>query len=81
MLQDLVSRGALTVFLTSHVLEVVERLVTHVGIIHRGRLVVQGPLDQVRASGTLEESFIRAVGEGRSERPALSWLEPGRAGR
>ncbi len=81
MLQELVSRGALTVFLTSHVLEVVERLVTHVGIIHRGRLVVQGSLDEVRASGTLEESFIRAVGEERSGRPALSWLEPGRTGR
>src|SRR5512143_2167688 len=51
MLQDLVSRGAMTIFLTSHVLEVVERLVTHVGIIHRGRLVRQGTLAEVRASG------------------------------
>ncbi len=74
MLQDLVARGAMTVFLTSHVLEVVERLVTHVGIIHRGRLAVQGTLDAVRASGTLEESFIRAVGEQRSPPQELSWL-------
>jgi ABC-2 type transport system ATP-binding protein len=74
MLQDLVARGALTVFLTSHVLEVVERLVTHVGIIHHGRLVVQGTLDEVRASGTLEETFIRTVGEERAGPQGLSWL-------
>jgi len=74
MLQDLVARGAMTIFLTSHVLEVVERLVTHVGIIHRGRLVVQGPLEEVRAAGTLEETFIRAVGEERAAPQGLSWL-------
>ncbi|HET9596797.1 MAG TPA: ABC transporter ATP-binding protein [Anaeromyxobacteraceae bacterium] len=74
MLQDLVARGAMTIFLTSHVLEVVERLVTHVGIIHRGRLVVQGPLEEVRAAGTLEETFIRAVGEERPPPSGLSWL-------
>jgi ABC-2 type transport system ATP-binding protein len=74
MLQDLVARGEMTVFLTSHVLEVVERLVTHVGIIHRGRLVVQGTLDEVRAAGTLEETFIRAVGEARVAPQGLSWL-------
>ena len=74
LLQDLVARGALTVFLTSHVLEVVERLVTHVGIIHRGQLVLEGTLDEVRASGTLEETFIRAVGEEPRGAAALSWL-------
>jgi ABC-2 type transport system ATP-binding protein len=77
LLQDLVARGGLTVFLTSHVLEVVERLATHVGIVHRGRLVVQGALDEVRASGTLEELFIRAVGEERARPAGLSWLAPG----
>jgi ABC-2 type transport system ATP-binding protein len=69
----------MTIFLTSHVLEVVERLVTHVGIIHRGRLVLQGTLDEVRAAGTLEETFIRAVGEERNDRQPLSWLAPGAA--
>ncbi len=63
LLQDLVARGGMTIFLTSHVLEVVERLVTHVGIINHGRLVMQGTLDEVRATGTLEETFIRAVGD------------------
>jgi ABC-2 type transport system ATP-binding protein len=74
MLQDLVARRAMTIFLTSHVLEVVERLVTHVGIIHHGRLVAQGTLDAVRASGTLEETFIQMVGEERPEPQGLSWL-------
>lgn len=75
MLQDLVARGAMTIFLTSHVLEVVERLVTHVGIVREGRLAAQGTLEEVRgAAGTLEEVFIRTVGEERSPRPGLSWL-------
>jgi ABC-2 type transport system ATP-binding protein len=73
LLQDLVQGGQLTIFLTSHVLEVVERLVTHVGIIREGRLAAQGTLEEVRGTGTLEEVFIRTVGE---SRPAqrLSWL-------
>jgi ABC-2 type transport system ATP-binding protein len=78
MLQDLVGRGAMTIFLTSHVLEVVERLVTHVGIVHGGRLVAQGTLDEVRGdAGTLEEVFIRTVGDERPARRGLSWLGEG----
>ncbi len=80
MLQDLVSRRALTIFLTSHVLEVVERLVTHVGIIREGRLAAQGTLDEVRGAGTLEEVFIRIAGESRAPAPGLSWLAGGPAG-
>ena len=38
-----------TVFLTSHILEIVERLADHIGIIHQGTLVAQGPLDELRA--------------------------------
>ena len=48
MLQGMISRGA-TIFLTSHVLEIVERLCTHIGIIHRGQLVAQGSLEELRA--------------------------------
>ncbi len=48
MLQRMIARGA-TIFLTSHVLEIVERLCTHVAIIHRGQLVAQGSLEQLRA--------------------------------
>jgi ABC-2 type transport system ATP-binding protein len=74
MLQDLVARGRMTIFLTSHVLEVVERLVTHVGIIREGRLVAHGTLDEVRGPGTLEEVFIRTVGEERAAPQGLTWL-------
>jgi ABC-2 type transport system ATP-binding protein len=78
LLQGLVARGAMTIFLTSHVLEVVERLVTHVGIIREGRLAAQGTLDEVRGTASLEEVFIRTVGEGgpAGAGPALSWLGP-----
>jgi ABC-2 type transport system ATP-binding protein len=48
MLQRMIARGA-TIFLTSHVLEIVERLCSHVAIIHRGRLVAQGSLEDLRA--------------------------------
>ena len=48
MLQRMIARGA-TIFLTSHVLEIVERLCSHVGIIHKGRLVAQGSLEELRA--------------------------------
>ncbi len=48
MLQGMIARGA-TVFLTSHVLEIVERLCSHVAIIDRGRLVAQGSLEELRA--------------------------------
>jgi ABC-2 type transport system ATP-binding protein len=66
----------MTIFLTSHVLEVVERLVTHVGIIRDGRLAAQGTLAEVRGGATLEEVFIRTVGEERAPQ-ALSWLGDG----
>jgi ABC-2 type transport system ATP-binding protein len=48
MLQRMIAHGA-TIFLTSHVLEIVERLCSHVAIIHRGRLVAQGSLEELRA--------------------------------
>jgi ABC-2 type transport system ATP-binding protein len=48
MLQGMIARGA-TVFLTSHVLEIVERLCSHIAIIQRGRIVAHGSLDELRA--------------------------------
>jgi len=73
ILQDLVRRGA-TIFLTSHVLEVVERLCDRVAIIHNGRIVTNGTLEDLRAGGeSLEDAFVRIVGAGHSlER--LDWL-------
>jgi ABC-2 type transport system ATP-binding protein len=48
MLQGMIARGA-TIFLTSHVLEIVERLCSHIAIIDRGHVVAQGSLDELRA--------------------------------
>jgi ABC-2 type transport system ATP-binding protein len=76
LLHSFVARGG-TVFLTSHILEIVERLSTHIGVIADGRIVAEGRIEEVRAGaqgkGTLEELFIELVG---GERPAadLDWL-------
>ena len=87
MLQRMISRGA-TIFLTTHVLEIVERLCSHVAIISQGRLVANGSIEELRegvASAlpgseagqrlTLEQIFLSIVGAGGQE-PAqeLSWL-------
>ena len=74
ILRKVVERGA-TVFLTSHVLEIVEKLCTDVGVIAHGKLVYQGSMAAVRASGSLEETFIKAVGGDEHESQKLSWLE------
>jgi ABC-2 type transport system ATP-binding protein len=68
-----VSRGS-TVFVTSHVLEIVERLCTHVGIIVQGKLVEQGALDQLRHGRSLEDRFLEMVGTTEEMHQQLSWL-------
>ena len=89
MLQGMIARGA-TIFLTSHVLEIVERLCTHVAIINHGELIADGSLEELRAGVhtqadsddgntrlTLEEIFIRVIGKEDAEQSAeqeLSWL-------
>ena len=57
-----VERGA-TIFLTTHVLEVVERLCDRVAIINEGRIVTSGSAEELRAGGeSLEDAFVRLVG-------------------
>ncbi|HEX4285287.1 MAG TPA: ABC transporter ATP-binding protein [Terracidiphilus sp.] len=87
MLQGMIQRGA-TIFLTTHVLEIVERLCSHVAIIHQGRLVADGSIEELRAGVastlpgseanqrlTLEEIFLSIVGASGSEPvQELSWL-------
>ena len=60
MLQRMIRRGA-TIFLTSHVLEIVERLCTHVAIIHQGRLVAQGSLQDLRAGVQAKAAGVDAL--------------------
>jgi len=73
-LKRCVDRGA-TVFLTSHVLEIVEKLCSDVGIIAHGQLVHQGSMDDLRRDGSLEDKFLAVVSEGQPEAQKLSWLE------
>jgi ABC-2 type transport system ATP-binding protein len=83
LLQRFISHGG-TIFLTSHVLEVVERLCTHIGIIRQGRLVASGSLEELRAGVrvagheqaplTLEEIFLQVVGGTKQDAEVLSWL-------
>ena len=56
LLHAYVKRGG-TVFLTSHILEVVERLCDHIGVIHNGRLVAQGPTHALRSAVTGGETL------------------------
>jgi ABC-2 type transport system ATP-binding protein len=71
-------RHGATIFITSHVLEVVERLCTEIAIINRGKVVMQGTVAELQRHGaaqaaSLEEIFVQAVG-GERESEKLGWL-------
>jgi ABC-2 type transport system ATP-binding protein len=79
---DLLSRMAqkgVTLFFTSHVLHVVERLCDEVAIIDRGRIVAQGSLDEIREQravgrdASLEDVFLKLVAADVT-REDLSWI-------
>lgn len=64
MLMMMIGRGA-TIFLTSHVLDIVEKLCSHVGIIHRGNLVAQGSIDELRAGIDMHHEDMQAGAKGK----------------
>ena len=74
VLERHVAAGATVVF-SSHVMDVVQRLCDRVAIIHQGRLVAHGPIDQVKGTGTLEDAFVRLVGGEEADVGALRWLD------
>jgi ABC-2 type transport system ATP-binding protein len=74
LLAGFVGRGS-TVFLTSHVLEIVEKLCNHVGIIVKGELVEQTSMEALRKGDTLENRFIQLAGSEAVAAPGLTWLE------
>ena len=76
LLAGFVARGS-TVFLTSHVLEIVEKLCTHVGIIVKGSLVEQASLEEIRQGSSLEDRFLEKAGADPDASRKLSWLEEG----
>ncbi|MDO4898252.1 MAG: ABC transporter ATP-binding protein [Rothia sp. (in: high G+C Gram-positive bacteria)] len=66
--------GGGTVVISSHVMDLVQRLCDHVAIMSQGRIVASGTTDQVRAGGSLEDRFVELVG-GRVESEGISWLQ------
>ena len=78
LLRRLAQKGV-TLFFTSHVLDVVERLCDEVAVIDRGRIVAQGTLDEIRQQrevgrdATLEDVFLKLV-DADVTRQDLSWI-------
>jgi ABC-2 type transport system ATP-binding protein len=78
LLRRLAGKGV-TLFFTSHVLDVVERLCEEVAVIDRGRIVAQGTLSEIRAQrevahdATLEDVFLKLVAAD-VRREDLSWI-------
>jgi ABC-2 type transport system ATP-binding protein len=74
LLRRLSANGA-TIFLTSHILEIIERLVDRLAIIVDGRIVQDDELVTLQRGGrTLEEVFIAAAGSGAAAGVELRWL-------
>ena len=70
MLRRLAGETGKTVFFSSHQLREVEQICDHVAVIDRGRLVAQGPLDQVAAGRDLETMFMELTVEGNHHGPS-----------
>ena len=66
--------GGGTVVLSTHVMDIVERVCDHVGVINQGRLVASGPIDALRDGRRLEDAFIDVVGAAEVDDAALGWL-------
>ena len=72
ILQAYVAHGG-TVILSSHGMELVERVCSRVAVIVAGSLVAEGTIDEVRGEASLEERFVELVG-GAGELEGLEWL-------
>jgi len=70
-------QSGVTIFLTSHILEIVENLCAEIAIIDHGRIAARGKLEDLRGAGggSLEDLFLDLVGRGSGERHRLSWLD------
>ncbi|MFJ4027668.1 ABC transporter ATP-binding protein [Paenarthrobacter sp. NPDC089989] len=72
ILEGYVSSGG-TVIVSSHVMDLVQRMCSHVAVVAGGRVLAAGSVEEVRAGSTLEERFVQLVGGGhRTE--GLEWL-------
>jgi ABC-2 type transport system ATP-binding protein len=77
VIRDILHRyvaGGGTVIFSSHVMELVERLCSHVAIIVYGQVRAAGTIDDVRAGQSLEARFIELAGGRVATGSELSWL-------
>jgi ABC-2 type transport system ATP-binding protein len=77
LIRDILHRyvaGGGTVIFSSHVMEVVEKLCTHVAILAAGQIKAVGTLDEVRQGRDLEDVFVQVVGGRVATGAELSWL-------
>ena len=72
ILAQYVANGG-TVIVSSHVMDLVQRMCAHVAVIAQGNLLAAGTVDEVRGEQSLEDRFVELVG-GRSSGEGLSWL-------
>ena len=72
ILEDFAAGGG-TVVLSSHVMDLVERICTDVALITAGQVRVAGTVEQVRAGSSLEDRFLELVGGG-TDVEGLAWL-------
>ncbi|WP_315913112.1 ABC transporter ATP-binding protein [Arthrobacter sp. lap29] len=72
ILHDYVNSGG-TVIVSSHVMDLVQRMCDHVAVIAGGKVLAAGTVDEVRGEMSLEEKFVELVG-GRNQTAGLSWL-------
>jgi ABC-2 type transport system ATP-binding protein len=63
-----------TVVMSSHIMDLVERMCDHVAVITNGQIVANGPIDALRNGGRLEDAFIHLVGGSTISGDSLSWL-------
>ncbi len=77
LIRDILHRyvtGGGTVIFSSHVMEVVQRLCTHVAIMAQGSIKRVGTLDEVRGDRSLEDVFVEVVGGRTATGEELAWL-------
>ncbi|WP_309082108.1 ABC transporter ATP-binding protein [Zhihengliuella sp.] len=73
ILAGYVERGG-TVVVSSHVMDLVQRMCSHVAVIAAGNVLAAGTVDEVRDGATLEDRFVDLVG-GRAQGGGLQWLQ------
>lgn len=75
ILHGFVAAGG-TVVVSSHVMDLVQRMCDHVAVLDRGRVLAAGTVDEVRAGDTLEDRFVSLVGGRTAAGEELAWLRP-----